>query len=94
VARPALRPVIVLLTPLVTLWAIWRLPDGVLLTTQFLGYPIELVEAGKLRRLFATVFAIMAFAGGLFGLKQARWTELAAAYAYAAAQWAWPSPAT
>jgi multicomponent Na+:H+ antiporter subunit D len=84
VARPALRPVIVLLTPLVTLWAIWRLPDGVLLTTQFLGYPIELVEAGKLRRLFATVFAIMAFAGGLFGLKQARWTELAAAYAYAA----------
>jgi multicomponent Na+:H+ antiporter subunit D len=84
VSRPALRPVIVLLTPLVTLWAIWRLPDGVLLTTQFLGYPIELVEAGKLRRLFATVFAIMAFAGGLFGLKQARWTELAAAYAYAA----------
>jgi len=56
--------VIVLLTPLVTLWAIWRLPDGVLLTTQFLGYPIELVEAGKLRRLFATVFAVMAFAGG------------------------------
>ena len=84
VSRPALRPVIVLLTPLVTLWAIWRLPDGVLLTTQFLGYPIELVESGKLRRLFATVFAVMVFAGGLFGLKQARWTELAAAYAYAA----------
>jgi multicomponent Na+:H+ antiporter subunit D len=37
-----------------------------------------------LRRLFATVFAVMVFAGGLFGLKQARWTELAAAYAYAA----------
>jgi multicomponent Na+:H+ antiporter subunit D len=70
--------------PLVTLWAIWRLPDGVLLTTQFLGYPIELVESGKLRRLFATIFTVMAFAGGLFGLKQARWTELAAAYAYAA----------
>lgn len=84
VARPALRPVIVLIAPLVTLWAIWRLPDGVLLTTQFLGYPIELVESGKLRRLFATIFTVMAFAGGLFGLKQARWTELAAAYAYAA----------
>jgi multicomponent Na+:H+ antiporter subunit D len=84
VARPALRPAIVLLAPLVTLWAIWRLPDGVLLTTQFLGYPIELVESGKLQRLFATVFTVMAFAGGLFGLKQARWTELAAAYAYAA----------
>jgi multicomponent Na+:H+ antiporter subunit D len=83
-ARPAMRPVIVLLAPIVTLWAIWRLPDGVLLTTQFLGYPIELVEASKLRRLFATVFTIMVFAGGLFGLKQARWTELSAAYAYAA----------
>jgi len=84
VARPAIRPVIVLLAPILTLWAIWRLPDGVLLTTQFLGYPIELVEAGKLQRLFATVFAIMAFAGGLFGLRQARWTELSAGYAYAA----------
>jgi multicomponent Na+:H+ antiporter subunit D len=84
VSRPAIRPVIVLLAPLLTLWAIWRLPDGVLLTTQFLGYPIELVEAGRLQRLFATVFAIMAFAGGLFGLRQARWTELSAGYAYAA----------
>jgi multicomponent Na+:H+ antiporter subunit D len=84
VARPGLRPVIVLAAPLLTLWAIWRLPDGVLLTTQFLGYPIELVEADRLRRLFGTVFAVMAFAGGLFGLRQARATELAAAYAYAA----------
>lgn len=83
-ARPGLRPVIVLLAPLVTLWAIWRLPDGVLLTATFLGYPIELVEASALRRLFATIFTIMAFAGGLFGLKQAKWQELAAAYAYAA----------
>ncbi len=84
VARPGLRPLILLGAPLLTLWAIWRLPDGVLLTVQFLGYPIELVEADRLRRLFATVFAVMAFAGGLFGLRQARATELAAAYAYAA----------
>jgi multicomponent Na+:H+ antiporter subunit D len=83
-ARPSIRPVIVLLAPILTLWAIWRLPDGVLLTTHFLGFPIELVEAGKLQRLFATVFAIMAFAGGLFGLRQARWTELSAGYACAA----------
>ena len=47
-ARPGLRPAIVLLAPVVTLWAIWRLPDGVLLTTQFLGYDIELVEASAL----------------------------------------------
>ena len=83
-ARPGLRPAIVLLAPVVTLWAIWRLPDGVLLTTQFLGYDIELVEASALRRLFATIFTIMAFAGGLYGLKQSKWYELAAGYAYAA----------
>jgi multicomponent Na+:H+ antiporter subunit D len=84
VARPGMRPVIVLATPLLTLWAIWQLPDGVLMTVHFLGYPIELVEANAVRRLFATAFAIMAFAGGLFGLRQAKWQETAASYAYAA----------
>jgi multicomponent Na+:H+ antiporter subunit D len=84
VARPGMRPVIVLAAPLLTLWAIWQLPDGVLMTVRFLGYPIELVEASPVRRLFATAFAIMAFAGGLFGLRQAKWQETAASYAYAA----------
>jgi multicomponent Na+:H+ antiporter subunit D len=84
VARPGMRPVIVLAAPLLTLWAIWQLPDGVLMTVGFLGYPIELVEANAVRRLFATAFAIMAFAGGLFGLRQAKWQETAASYAYAA----------
>ena len=82
--RAGLRPVVILGAPLLTLWAIWQLPDGVLLTAQFLGYPVELVESSALRRLFATVFTVMAFAGGLFGLSQARPKELAAAYAYAA----------
>lgn len=85
VARPPLlRSGIVLLAPLLTLGAIWALPDGVLLTAPFLGYRIELVEVDALRRLFATAFALMAFAGGLFGLKQSRPVELAAALAYAA----------
>ncbi len=83
-ARPGMRPVIVLAAPLLTAYAIWQLPDGVLLTAPFLGYQIELVEASTLRRLFATIFALMALVGGLFGLKQAKWYELAAGYAYAA----------
>ncbi|HET6604223.1 MAG TPA: Na(+)/H(+) antiporter subunit D [Xanthomonadaceae bacterium] len=83
-ARPSLRGALVLLTPLVTLWAIWQLEDGVRLTAQFLGYQVELVEVSKVRRLFATIFAIMAFAGGLFAFRQARWWELSAATAYAA----------
>ncbi len=82
--RPALRPVVVLGAPLLTLYAIWQLGDGVLQTAPFLGYQIELVQSGPLRRLFATIFAIMAFAGGLFAYRQARWWELAAAMAYAA----------
>lgn len=83
-ARPVLRPAIVLITPLLTLYAIWQLGDGVLSTVPFLGYQIELVEADPLRRLFATVFALMAFGGGLFAYRQAQWWELSAAMAYAA----------
>jgi len=83
-ARPGMRPVIVLLAPIATVLAIWQLPDGVLMTAPFLGYQIELVEASGLRRLFGTIFALMALVGGLFGLKQAKWYELAAGYAYAA----------
>ncbi len=82
--RPVLRPVVVLGAPLLTLYAIWQLGDGILQTVPFLNYQIELVQASPLRRLFATIFAIMAFAGALFAFRQARWWELAAAQAYAA----------
>jgi len=82
-SRPALRPFIFLATPLLTLYAVWQIPDGIQLTTQFLGYDVELVEGSKVRRLFATVFAIMAFTGGLFSFRQAQWWEMAAGLAYA-----------
>ena len=82
--RGHVRSAIVLLAPLATLWAIWQVPDGVVATVPFLDYQIEPVEGSELRRLFATIFAIMAFAGGLFSFRQARWYELAAANAYAA----------
>lgn len=84
VRPPMLRSAIVLITPLLTLFAIWQLDDGVLLSVPFLGHQIELVEADPLRRLFATVFALMAFGGGLFACRQASWWELSAAMAYAA----------
>ena len=84
VSRGMLRTAVIMLTPLVTLWAIWLIPDGVVVTAPFLGYTIEPVEGSALRRLFATIFSIMAFTGGLFAYRQARWYELAAAYAYVA----------
>jgi multicomponent Na+:H+ antiporter subunit D len=83
IVQPALRPIIALGAPLATLYAIWQVPDGILLSATFLGYEVQLIEGGPLRRLFATVFAIMAFGGALFSFKQAKWYELAAAMAYA-----------
>ncbi len=83
IVQPALRPMIALGAPLATLYAIWQVPDGILLSATFLGYEVQLIEGGPLRRLFATVFAIMAFGGALFSFKQAKWYELAAAMAYA-----------
>ncbi|MGD9257800.1 MAG: proton-conducting transporter membrane subunit, partial [Gammaproteobacteria bacterium] len=82
--RGAWRTAVVLLTPLLTLIAIWQVPDGVVMTIAFLEYPIEPLEGSPVRRLFATIFAIMAFGGGLFAYRHAKWYELAAALAYAA----------
>jgi multicomponent Na+:H+ antiporter subunit D len=83
-ARGLLRSALVLLVPLCTLALIWQVPDGIQMSVEVLQYPIELIEGSAVRRLFATIFALMAFAGGLFAFRQARWFELAAAYAYAA----------
>jgi len=82
--RGPLRNLVLLVSPLLTLWAIWQVGDGVVMTGSFLGYDIEPVEGSAVRRLFATVFALMALVGGLFAYRQARVYELACAYAYAA----------
>ena len=78
-----LRWLAVLVLPLVTLYLVWQVPDGVSLQASFLGYELALVRGDALSRLFATVFAVMAFAGGLFALNQNRVVELAAAFCYA-----------
>jgi multicomponent Na+:H+ antiporter subunit D len=82
--RGPLRSAVILVAPLLTLWAIWQVPDGAVLSLPFLDYQLTPVAGSPLRRLFATVFAIMAFTGGLFAYRQASWQELAAAFAYAA----------
>lgn len=79
-----IRTLVVLLAPVLTLAAIWQIGDGVQGTVRFLDYMVEPVEGSPLRRLFATVFAIMAFLGVLFSYRIATWQELAAAFAYAA----------
>ncbi|PHS75401.1 MAG: Na(+)/H(+) antiporter subunit D [Rhodospirillaceae bacterium] len=83
VFKGSLRKVLTLTIPLVTLVAIWQVGDGVQVTASFLDYELELVEGNNLSRLFATVFAIMAFAGGLFALNRNNVTEMVAAFVYA-----------
>ncbi|MEM7429373.1 MAG: Na(+)/H(+) antiporter subunit D, partial [Pseudomonadota bacterium] len=78
------RSAIVLIAPLIALVEIWFVPDGVVTTVTFLGYEIQPLEGSPVRRLFATIFALMAFGGGLYAFRHAKWHELAAAYAYAA----------
>ncbi|HET7276219.1 MAG TPA: Na(+)/H(+) antiporter subunit D [Longimicrobiaceae bacterium] len=77
------RDALVLILPLLTLAAIWMVPDGASVSAQFLDYTLTPVRATPVGRLFATVFAIMAFAGGLYALRQARVMEMVAAFAYA-----------
>jgi len=78
-----LRAVLVLGLPLLALALVWAVPDGVSLRLSFLDYQLEPLRGDRLSRLFGTVFAVMAFAGGLFALNHARRVELAAALVYA-----------
>ena len=55
------RTAVLFLAPLVTLWAIWQVPDGVVFDLPFLDYRIEPLEGSPVRRLFATIFALMAW---------------------------------
>jgi multicomponent Na+:H+ antiporter subunit D len=77
------RHVVALAAPLLTLWLVWQVPDGVALSLPFLEYQLQVVEGDRLSRLFATIFSIMAFTGTLFSLRQESRLELPAAFVYA-----------
>ena len=84
VFRGHARTAVIFLAPLLTMWLVWQVPDGVAATHAFLDYRIEPVEGSAVRRLFATIFALMAVVGGLYAFRISHWYELAAGYAYAA----------
>jgi multicomponent Na+:H+ antiporter subunit D len=69
--------------PLLTIWLVTQVPDGAILKFSFLGFDLIPLRGDKLSRLFAFVFALMAFVGALFALGQERTTELVAAFVYA-----------
>ncbi len=77
------RKALMLLLPLLTMYFIWGVPDGVQMTLPFLDYMLEPLQGDKLSRLFASVFTLMAFVGGIFALNQKSQIELMSAFAYA-----------
>jgi len=79
----SLRVVVLLSLPVMTLAAVWMLPADASLQVAFLEYTLEPVRSSVEGRLFATVFSIMAFVGGLYAYRQASTAELTAAYIYA-----------
>ncbi|PCC67586.1 multisubunit sodium/proton antiporter, MrpD subunit [Nannocystis exedens] len=88
-----LGPAVALLLPLLTLGAIWGIPDDLTVTMPFMGqYDLTVLAFNPPTKVFATIFAVMAFAGALFahpitGLdseRGRRWrVELPAAFVYA-----------
>lgn len=79
----SIRDALILLLPLVTLMLVWRVDDGVVWSLSFLDYTLEPVRGTAVGRLFATVFSLMAFTGGLYAHRHASTMELTAAFIYA-----------
>ncbi|MCG8378710.1 MAG: Na(+)/H(+) antiporter subunit D [Proteobacteria bacterium] len=77
------RTLFILLIPCLALLSIWSMPLGNACNYQYLEYELILINLDTLSRLFLTVFAITVFTGSLFCCKQAKSTELAAAFIYA-----------
>lgn len=83
--RGRARQALLLAAPLVALALLWTTPEGVHGRWEFLGHDLTLVRVDRLSRLFATIFAIMAFAGALFAMRQESRLEVPAALLYAGA---------
>ncbi len=79
------RKVLVLVAPILTLITVWAVGTDNNLTLQFLDYNLNPVAGNGYGLVFATIFSIMAFVGGLYALNQARVVELAAGFVYAGA---------
>jgi multicomponent Na+:H+ antiporter subunit D len=81
--RGPLRSGLALAAPLVAVYLVLQAPEGRVWTASWLGMEMVPFVVDKLSRLFALIFALMAFAGALFALNQPRRLELPAALLYA-----------
>jgi multicomponent Na+:H+ antiporter subunit D len=72
-----------LLAPLAALAAIWMFPAEGRIVHHWLDYDLIIAQFNRPTKAFATIFALMAFAGALFAHNQDRKLELAGAMLYA-----------
>jgi multicomponent Na+:H+ antiporter subunit D len=82
-ARGRLRSAIALGAPLMAALAVWAAPEGPIWAGTWLDLEIVPYAVDRLSRMFALIFAIMAFGGALFALNQESRLELPAALVYA-----------
>lgn len=84
ISRGTLRNAVLVTAPVLTLFHILLLPDGLMLEAGFLSYEVALVESSGLRRLMACTFVLMLLAGMMFAVNRANTTELVSAMALGA----------
>jgi multicomponent Na+:H+ antiporter subunit D len=84
-ARGPLRGAIALAAPASAVALVLIAPEGTIWSVGWLGMDLAPYAVDRLSRLFALIFAIMAFGGALFALNQPSRLELAAGLLYAGA---------
>ena len=78
-----LRIPVVLIAPVLTLFQIWNIPaETEIIKFAIAGFDLNPLYAHPYTHIFSTIFAIAAFAGGLFGLMQSNKLESASAFLY------------
>ena len=83
--RGRARALVALALPAAAIGLVLAAPEGVLWRGSWLGLEIAPYAVDRLSRLFALIFAIMAFGGTLFALGQVSRLELPAAFVYGGA---------
>jgi multicomponent Na+:H+ antiporter subunit D len=83
VTRGRLRAALALAAPLAAVALALAAPEGRHWAVGWLGLELAPFAVDRLSRLFAVIFALMAWAGALFALNQERRLELPAAFLYA-----------
>jgi len=78
-----LRTAAALAFPLVALLLAAQMPDGTFWQVALLDHELTLLRSDRLARLFAIVFALMAFGGALYAMNQRSRSEVPSALVYA-----------